>query len=291
MFTQNLHAHSTYDDGKSTLEEMILASKAAGLTSIGFSVHSPLPYGSTWACPREKLGEYIADVRRLQEKYAGEIEVFAGIEWDVIEESTDLASFDYAIGSAHHLPQRMRGAQGCPPELSGLFEMDYPSVDESAEATRRCMDGYFAGSSDAMAAAYFAEVSKVAAQPLAKIVGHFDLLTKFDEGYGFFTPMTKAYMDAALPVMERLVKAGKIFEVNTGAISRGYRSDPYPHPALLCALREMGGMVTISADAHHVSGVACAFELAERRIREAGFTQIWRLARVDGKPVFVSEKL
>ena len=291
MFTQNLHAHGQFDDGKSTLEEMLLASKAAGLKSIGFSVHSPLPYGSVWACPHARLTEYIAEVRRLQEKYAGSMEVFLGIEWDVLSQDIDLSPFDYAIGSVHHLPMAMNLPDNCPPELAAQFAVDYPSVDESGDATARCLKGHFDGNTDAYAIAYFAEVKRVTEQPKAQIVGHFDLLTKFDEERRFFTPPTKAYMDAALDAMETLVGAGKIFEVNTGAISRGYRSEPYPSRELLCALRELGGKVTISADTHHVSSVACAFEQAERINRECGFAEIWRLVRVNGKPVFVPEKL
>ena len=291
MFTQNLHAHGQFDDGKSTLEEMLLASKAAGVKSIGFSVHSPLPYGSVWACPETRLSEYIAEVRRLEKKYAGIIEVFLGLEWDVIAQDVDLSPFDYAIGSVHHLPLSMRLPENCPTELARMFAVDYPSVDESADAMARCLAGHFDGDADAYARAYFAEVKKVAAQDKARIVGHFDLLTKFDEERRFFTPPTKAYTDAALDAMETLVRADKIFEVNTGAISRGYRSEPYPSRELLCALREMGGKVTISADTHHVSSVTCAFDQAEQTIRSSGFAEIWRLARVDGKPEFVAETL
>ena len=291
MFTQNLHAHGQFDDGKSTLEEMLLASKAAGLKSLGFSVHCPLPYGSVWACAHDSLPAYIAEVRRLQEKYAGKMELFLGVEWDVIADDFDLSPFDYAIGSVHHLPLPMKLPDNCPPELAKAFAVDYPSVDESADATARCLSGHFGGDTDAYAKAYFAEVKKVAAKADAQIVGHFDLLTKFDEERCFFTPPTKAYTDAALDAMDTLVKADKIFEINTGAISRGYRSEPYPSRELLCALREMGGKVTISADTHHVSSVTCAFEQAEKIARECGFTQVWKLARVDGKPVFVSEQL
>ena len=291
MFTQNLHAHGQFDDGKSTLEEMLLASKAAGLKSVGFSVHSPLPYGGVWACEAAKLPQYMAEVRRLQEKYAEEIEVFLGVEWDVISQDMDLSPFDYAIGSVHHLPLSMRLPENCPKELAAMFAVDYPSVDESGDATARCLEGHFGGDTDAYARAYFAEVKKVAAQEKAQIVGHFDLLTKFDEQRAFFTPPSKAYLDAALDAMEVLVKAGKIFEVNTGAISRGYRSAPYPSKELLCALNEMGGKVTISADTHHVSSVACAFDLAEKAIRESGFKEIWRLVRVEGKPVFTAQEL
>lgn len=279
MFTQNLHAHGQFDDGKSTLEEMLLASKAAGLTSLGFSLHCPLPYESVWACAKEDLPSYIETVRRLQEKYEGEIELFLGVEWDTVAEDFDFSPFDYAIGSAHHLP------------LPERVPADYPSVDESGDATARCLKAHFGGDADAYAKAYFAEVKKVAKRPEAKIVGHFDLLTKFDEQRGFFTPITKAYMDAALDAMAALAAADKVFEVNTGAISRGYRSRPYPSRELLSALHEMGGKVTISADTHHVSSVACAFDLAEQTIRACGFKEVWRLARVNGKAEFAAQAL
>ena len=62
MITQNLHMQSTWDDGSSTMEDMILASHAAGLSSVGVSVHSPLPYGSSWACPEDRLSDYIREV-------------------------------------------------------------------------------------------------------------------------------------------------------------------------------------------------------------------------------------
>ncbi len=291
MFTQNLHAHGQFDDGKSTLEEMLLASRAAGLESLGFSIHCPLPYGSDWACPQASLPAYIAEVRRLQEKYTGQIELFLGVEWDVIADDFDLSPFDYAIGSVHHLPQPMKLPENCPLELAKAFATDYPCVDESADATARCISGHFGGDADAYAKAYFTEIKKVAAKDGVGIVGHFDLLTKFDEQRRFFTPPTKVYMEAALDAMETLVKADKVFEINTGAISRGYRSEPYPSRELLCALSEMGGKITISADTHHVSSVACAFEQAEKIARACGFKEVFKLSRIDGRTAFISEKL
>lgn len=83
MFSQNLHAHSTYDDGKSTMREMVEASMAAGLTSVGISVHSPLPYDNEWGISEERLHAYLSELRALQTEYAGCIGVFAGIERDM----------------------------------------------------------------------------------------------------------------------------------------------------------------------------------------------------------------
>lgn len=269
MFRQNLHAHSTYDDGKATPRGMIDASMAAGLTSVGISVHSPLPYESGWGVYPDRLEEYIAQMHALTREYAGRIEVFIGIEWDILTR-TDLSRFEYVIGSVHHMP----------------FGNPGPCVDYKAQTTKEIIETVYGGDADAMAEAYYAQYDAVANEPEVDIVGHIDLLTKFDEQMGFFTKQSGRYRNAALLAMEKLVRAGKIFEINTGAISRGYRTTPYPDRALLCALREMGGRITISADAHHPSGVACAFDKAEALARDCGYTSAMVLHRRSGGVCF-----
>ena len=77
--------------------------------------------------------------------------------------------------------------------------------------------------------------------------------------------------------MERLVRAGKIFEVNTGAISRGYRTTPYPSEPLLRALWEMDGNILFTADAHRAQDICCAYEQAVQLVKSCGFTQHWIL--------------
>lgn len=272
MITQNLHMHSTWDDGSCSVEEMILASKAAGLTSVGLSVHCPMPFENSWECPKEKLPDYIAEVRALQAKYAGIIDVYLGVEWDTTAQDMDLSPYDYVIGSVHEIPVPGGGTR---------------SADANARTTESYIRDCFGGDADAAAESYFAELAKVANNPHTDIVGHFDLITKFDEPVPFFDENSARYQRAARAAMEKLVKAGKIFEVNTGAISRGYRTTPYPSAQWLKLLHEMGGRVTVSADAHHTSGVACAFELAEQMIKEAGFTEIWILQKEKFVPVSI----
>ena len=76
--------------------------------------------------------------------------------------------------------------------------------------------------------------------------------------------------------MERLNAAGKIFEINTGAISRGYRSTPYPAPELLRHLYAIGGRITVSSDAHSAAAICCAFDKAEALAQSCGFTELWQ---------------
>ena len=81
MIKQNLHCHTTFDDGADTPEAMVNAAISAGLTSIGVSVHSPVP-GEVWCVSEEREAEFKAELQRLKEKYRGQIDVYCGLEYD-----------------------------------------------------------------------------------------------------------------------------------------------------------------------------------------------------------------
>src|SRR3989338_3497138 len=100
-----LHVHTTYSDGRGTLEEMALAAKACGLSYIGISDHRKAAHYAG--------GMQIADVRRqsaeideLNAKLKG-IRILKGIEVDILADgSLDydddvLASFEFVIASIH----------------------------------------------------------------------------------------------------------------------------------------------------------------------------------------------
>ena len=267
MICQNLHTHTTWDDGKNTAREMIEAALAAGMTAVGISVHSPTEPGDGWSLPAGRLPDYRQEIAALAREYARRIRVYCGVEWDVTSKIA-LAPFDYVIGSVHYLP------------IEG-----HPTVDESEAVTARFLSEVFHGDADAAAAMYFGELERVAQEPEVDIVGHLDLLTKFDERRHFFNPDSPVYRRSAQRAMEALVAAGKIFEVNTGAISRGYRKAPYPSRALLTQLCQMGGHVTVSADAHAASGIACAFDEAEALLRACGFREIYALGESGFAPM------
>ena len=271
---QNLHAHSVFCDGKNMPEEMIRACLTAGMDSAGISIHSPLPFENGWAAKAENVALFLAEMQRLKAAYAGRIAVYAGVEWDVLSDAEWLEPFDYAIGSVHFLPV-------------GGDPAAYPTVDDSPETTRRFLAEAFGGDSDAAAECYFAQLKRIADEPRTQIVGHFDLLTKFDEKEHFFDETSLRYRAAALDAMDALVSAGKIFEVNTGAISRGWRTTPYPSRWDLEQLKRRNAQVTISSDSHGVGTVDCAFDRAKALLEACGFEEI----RVfDGK-TFAAQKI
>jgi histidinol-phosphatase (PHP family) len=82
--------------------------------------------------------------------------------------------------------------------------------------------------------------------------------------------------DAALEsVFDDFKAKGRIplFEVNTGAISRGYRTTPYPDPFIIKEMKRLGFGAIISSDCHDRNFLDCGYEDAKRLLKEAGFTE------------------
>ena len=265
MKRQNLHCHTTFDDGKNSPEEMVLAAIGAGLAGIGVSLHCPIDGEEDWTCPAANEADFIDEMHRLREKYADKIAVWCGLEYDMDAARRTVPPYDYIIGSCHL--------------LSGI------AIDADPDTAARLIACH--GGAERAARLYYERVSAMADYAEIAIVGHFDLPTKFNERAPLYDTGATAYRDAAFAAMEKLSAAGKIFEINTGAISRGWRSVPYPSEELLRHLNSIGGRVTVSSDAHAADTVTCAFDQAEALARACGFTELWQF---DGRD-FVPEKL
>ena len=258
IITQSLHNHTNFDDGKNTPEEMVRSACGQGLKAFGITAHSPME-GEPWTVPPERMDDFRAEMARLRAAYAQELTVWCGLEYDLTSDPRWLNGFDYVIASVHALRTP-----------SGLW-----ALDDTRERARRMIVLAFDGDGDAAAEAYYSKVAEIAEIPEADIVGHFDLITKFNEPEPLYDTTSPRYLAAARAAMERLVEADKIFEINTGAINRGYRTEPYPDGTLLRMLRELGGKITVTADAHSRENVTFAFETAEQAARDAGFTELW----------------
>lgn len=84
-----------------------------------------------------------------------------------------------------------------------------------------------------------------------------------------------------------MLPAVKVVEVNTGAMARGLRASPYPADFLLKAVREAGGSVILSSDAHRVSYLDFAFEETLARLRRLGFREVLERRKEGFVPVSI----
>ena len=239
---QDRHMHTTFSDGKNTPEEMTEAAIMMGLDTIGFSDHSHSESDDCGMSPEGTLA-YRKEIERLKPLYAGKIRVLCGLERDYY--SDDTYSYDYVIGSVHSI--RMPDGH-------------YLCVDWTADRLAADVEKYYRGDWYAMTEDFFSLEKDVARQTKCDIIGHFDLVTKFNEQHHFFDTTHPRYRKAWQTAADELLKYGKSFEVNTGAISRGYRTEPYPSAEIRQYIKAHGGTLVLSSDAHSKEKIAFQFD-------------------------------
>ena len=239
---RDLHVHSVYSDGKNTPEEIVAAAIALGLEEIAVTDHSYTWFDESYCIKKDAQNAYIDEISALKARYSDKIRILCGIEQDYYsEEPTD--RFDFVVGSVHYIKC---GEQ-------------FVEVDHLSEA-RECIAGYFGGDSDAYAEKYFSTLSDVCRRTGCDIIGHFDLITKFCERETLFDTESPRYIAAWKGAVDELLKYGKPFEINTGAISRGYRTSPYPSMAQIDYIKSHGGRLVLSSDAHSILNLCSEFE-------------------------------
>ncbi len=243
MILKDYHMHTTYCDGADSPREMALSAIEKGFESIGFSVHSYTKFDESYCIKKEKIESYKKEIHALKEEFKDKIEILCGVEKDFYSD-TETDGFDYVIGSVHYL----------------FLGDEYIPVDESFEILKKAAEKYFGGDLYAIAEEYFKTVGDVAEKTKADIIGHFDLITKFNEKTPAFDEMNDRYLKAAFAAADKLLKADIPFEINTGAISRGYRTSPYPSAVLTDYISQNGGRFIMSSDAHSRDAIGFQFE-------------------------------
>ena len=260
MILSNLHTHTVYCDGKNTPEEMVKAAINRGFSSLGFSGHAYTPHDDEYCMSPDATLKYIDEINLLKEKYKDKIEIYLGCECD-LNSLIDRTKYDYIIGSVHYVKSN---------------EGELFSVDNTEKLTQRLVNDHFDGNYLKFVKAYFEAVAQIGTiNP--DIVGHFDLVAKFNEGNKYFDENSREYLDLAFDAIDAVIPHCDLFEVNTGAISRGYKAVPYPAFPILKRLREKGARIMLTSDCHDADFLDCNFRESTEIIKNAGFKSAYCL--------------
>ena len=243
MIPSNYHTHTLFCDGKNSPEEMVRQAIRLGCPELGFSGHSYTFFDERYCMSREGTQEYIATVRALQEKYRGEIKILLGVEQDY-HSLAPTEGYDYVIGSVHYVKK-----DGC-----------YLPVDESKEIQVETVRKFYNGDFYGFVEDYFDAVADVYRKTRCQIVGHFDLIKKFNAAGDLFDPQHPRYQSAANKALAALLDAPVTMEVNTGGIARGYLSEPYPAKDILSQWQKAGKPVVFSSDCHNAEQLLFGYD-------------------------------
>ena len=248
------HTHTCFTNhGEGTVEELVSAAVAAGVTTIAVTEHYPLTDAFDpehyLAMPAERVGAYLAAIEEARAAHP-EIEVITGCELDWLgddEDRTltaeDFAPFKLILGSVHFV--------------------DRWPFDDPAQRGRWDEVG-----ADRIWRRYF-EVwcEAVSSDAPFHVMAHPDLAKKFNF-YPSFDPRS-LYDEAA----EACAAAGRMVEVNTSGSYYACK-EMFPAPELLAAFRRAGVPCTVGTDAHVPSNVARDIERAYRLMAQAGYRTV-----------------
>lgn len=252
MIRGDFHTHTVFCDGHDTAETMVREALRLGMTHLGFSGHMDQDI-------HMELPAYTAEIRRLQALYRDQLDILLGIELDVLYDTACTEGLDYWIGSTHYIGSDLAHARG---------------VDCSPEQSLAICEEDFHGDWYRMCRAYYELEATVYDRTGCTWVGHFDLISRFNDTMQAFDETDLRYLGPAAEAMEYLCAQQVPFEINLGAFNRG-KKELYPRMELLRLLHDLGGRIVLSTDAHNAANLMRGMDTARERALACGFREVW----------------
>lgn len=233
MIPSNFHTHTVFCDGEDTPEELVLRAIDLGCGEIGFSGHSYTPFDDDYCMSPESEREYIKTVLSLKEKYRGKIRIFLGIEQDYYSVVPDF-DYDYIIGSVHYVKK------------NGF----YISVENTPELLEEGVKAHYHGDYYALVEDYYQNVADLYQKTKCNVVGHFDIVTKFNQNNRLFDIRHPRYIAAYQKALESLFATDCAFEINTRGSSPSPDRKNFPDSTIEAILRENHRKIIWTSDCH-----------------------------------------
>ena len=170
----------------------------------------------------------------------------------------------------------LRERAGAEYVVGSVHDVDGVCIDYDAEGNRRAAEA--AGGVEAMQLRYFDQLADLVSRLSPEVVGHLDLIRKFDGSEASFGEKVMKRIESTLGVVR---EKGAVLDVNCGAYRRGL-SPVYPLPQILERARRVGVGVTLGDDSHRAQDVGVGLDACLTAIGNAGYQVVHYLAREDG---------
>ena len=264
----NLHTHSIYSDGKSQPREILEEAVRQGLTTLGFSEHSPLPFDNNFSVKEANMPKYVAEIAQLKAKFKGKIDIYCGLEADYLTGVSEPFAvtkekyhLDYLIGGVH-----LVGQSANPDEI---WFIDGPKWEVYDEGLQK----FFDGDIHRAVRRFFEQSNEMIENEPFDIIAHFDKI-KMHNRDRYFHENEPWYRKLALETLDLIREKGLIMEINTRGIYKKRYNGFYPSPWLMEEACKMHIPAIISADAHHFSEITLEFAAAEEALKKAGYRSV-----------------
>jgi len=259
----NFHTHSTYCDGKSTLDEIVGQAILLNMGALGFSSHAPLPFDCNWCMKQNVFKEYLSKIQTLKNSRR-EVEIYSGLEVDYIPGVIGPSNFndqlDYTIGSIHFV-EHFKNGRGW--EIDGMHHHFLEGLTEIFNSNIK----------DAVHR-YFELTREMIIHSTPTVVGHLDKIKIQNSGEKFFKETEPWYQNEIIKTLEVIKDYGCILEVNTRGIYQKKTTSTYPSRWILELMLQKKIPVVVSSDAHHKDDLINHFKETLTDLRKIGFKEI-----------------
>jgi histidinol-phosphatase (PHP family) len=266
-FWANYHGHSFFCDGNGYPEEYIKRAVELRMKIIGISSHAPVPFETGWNMNSSRQMEYLDLIKKLKEKYAGQIEVLASMEVDFIpgmmgpgHQNVEAANLDYIIGSVH---------------FADPFPDGTPfSIDDPTELFIRVINEIYEGDVKKAVRRYFELQQEMLDQQPPHIIGHLDKIRMHNRNRFFFDETDDWYLQLLHDTLKLAAEKGVIVEVNTKYYKTAGLSFPSSEHFLWMA--ENNIPMTLSSDAHQPDNLLSGFGDVAGLLKGSGIDHLWQ---------------
>ncbi|MCC8187792.1 MAG: histidinol-phosphatase [Bacteroides sp.] len=267
MNLTNYHSHCSFCDGRAPLEEFICEAIRQGFSAYGISSHAPLPFSTRWSMESTQMYAYLRECQQLKQKYAGQIELYMGLEIDYLNEETHPATdyfrslpLDYRIGSVHLLynPQGER-----------------VDVDVTADKFRILIDLHFQGDVEALVRQYYQSMTRMLERGGFDIIGHADKIHYNISCYDPAIPGQPWYRELVCSFFHTAAVKGYIAEINTKAFETF--GIFYPSVQDFPLLHSLHIPVVVNSDAHYPDRINSGRREALTSLYQSGFREVMEI--------------
>jgi histidinol-phosphatase (PHP family) len=242
------HMHTTFSDGKEGYLSYLEAARKKDLAEIGFTDHITL-LPVDWCVREIDYPVMRENLKNLCNDFSEDVQVRFGLEVDYIpgmeKEIREVIAYfpvDYVIGSVHFI---------------GSWNFD---SDRSL---------YGKWPNDDLYNMYFDLVQQAAKSRLFDVIGHFDLIKKFQCWPE--SDQTHLYAET----LKILKEADVVMELNTSGFDR-MCGEFFPNRKIMELALKNGIPITLGSDAHSPNQVARHFDAAIEQLKQIGYTKITR---------------
>jgi histidinol-phosphatase (PHP family) len=284
----NLHTHSIYSDGKSQPREIVEEAVRQGLTTLGFSEHSPLPFDNNFSVKEADMPRYVAEIAQLKEEFKSKIDIYCGLEADYLTGVSEPFAvtkekyhLDYLIGGVHLVvdpafrqaqrPKDPEPVEGSTNTINSdeIWFIDGPKWEVYDEGLQK----FFNGDIRRAVRRFYEQSNEMIENEPFDIIAHFDKI-KMHNRERYFHEDEPWYRKLALETLDLIREKGLVMEINTRGLYKKRYNGFYPSPWLMEEACKMGVPALISADAHHFSEITLEFEAAEEALKKAGYRSV-----------------